>query len=148
MKIAMIADLHGNWPAVEALEKDLNRRAVDRIYCLGDLVGKGPSSDKTMDWALKNCQFILRGNWDDGVGRKLFPADQVSRGYVKAVSAPISDAKLLAVGGVSAENARDFIEMGFYGIGVGSNLYNKKLLASGDYAAITSLAKQCTDAVK
>ena len=79
---------------------------------------------------------------------KLFPADQVSRGYVKAVSAPISDAKLLAVGGVSAENARDFIEMGFYGIGVGSNLYNKKLIANGDYAAITSLAKQFVDAVK
>lgn len=79
---------------------------------------------------------------------KLFPADQVSRGYVKAVSAPISDAKLLAVGGVSAENARDFMDMGFYGIGVGSNLYNKKLIANGDYAAITSLAKQFTEAVK
>jgi 2-dehydro-3-deoxyphosphogluconate aldolase/(4S)-4-hydroxy-2-oxoglutarate aldolase len=79
---------------------------------------------------------------------KLFPADQVSRGYVKAVSAPISDAKLLAVGGVSAENARDFMDMGFYGIGVGSNLYNKKLIANGDYAAVTSLAKQFVDAVK
>lgn len=79
---------------------------------------------------------------------KLFPADQVSRGYVKAVSAPISDAKLLAVGGVSADNARDFIDMGFYGIGVGSNLYNKKLIANGDYDALTSLAKQFTEAVK
>lgn len=79
---------------------------------------------------------------------KLFPADQVSRGYVKAVTAPISDAKLLAVGGVSAENARDFMDMGFYGIGVGSNLYNKKLIANGDYAAITFLAKQFVDAVK
>lgn len=79
---------------------------------------------------------------------KLFPADQVSRGYVKAVSAPISDAKLLAVGGVSAENARDFMGMGFYGIGVGSNLYNKKLIANGDYDSITKLAKQFVDAVK
>ena len=79
---------------------------------------------------------------------KLFPADQVSRGYVKAVSAPISDAKLLAVGGVSAENARDFMDMGFYGIGVGSNLYNKKLIANGDYEAMTKLAKQFVDAVK
>ncbi len=79
---------------------------------------------------------------------KLFPADQVSAGYVKAVSAPISDAKLLAVGGVSADNAKDFMSNGFYGIGVGSNLYNKKLIASGDYAAITSLAKQFVDAVK
>lgn len=79
---------------------------------------------------------------------KLFPADQVSRGYVKAVSAPISDAKLLAVGGVSAENAHEFMEMGFCGIGVGSNLYNKKLIANGDYEAVTKLAKQFVDAVK
>lgn len=79
---------------------------------------------------------------------KLFPADQVSAGYVKAVTAPISDAKLLAVGGVSAENVRDFMKMGFYGIGVGSNLYNKKLIANGDYATLTELAKQFVDAVK
>ena len=79
---------------------------------------------------------------------KLFPADQVSRGYVKAVSAPISDAKLLAVGGVSAENARDFMNMGFRGIGIGSNLYNKKLIANGDFAEMTKLAKQFVEAVK
>lgn len=79
---------------------------------------------------------------------KLFPADQISAGYVKAVTAPISDAKLLAVGGVSTENAGDFMKMGFRGVGVGSNLYDKKLIANGDYAAITSLAKQFVDAVK
>ncbi|MBQ7778887.1 MAG: bifunctional 4-hydroxy-2-oxoglutarate aldolase/2-dehydro-3-deoxy-phosphogluconate aldolase [Clostridia bacterium] len=79
---------------------------------------------------------------------KLFPADQVRGGYVKAVSAPISDAKLLAVGGVSAENAGDFMKMGFLGVGVGSNLYNKKLIANGDYAALTELAKQFVNAVK
>ena len=79
---------------------------------------------------------------------KLFPADQVSAGYVKAVSAPISDAKLLAVGGVTAENTRDFMNMGFRGVGVGSNLYNKKLIANGDYAALTKLAKQFVEAVK
>ena len=79
---------------------------------------------------------------------KLFPADQVSAGYVKAVSAPISDAKLLAVGGVSIDNAKDFMNNGFCGIGIGSNLYNKKLIANGDYAAITSLAKRFTEAVK
>ncbi len=79
---------------------------------------------------------------------KLFPADQVSAGYVKAVTAPISDAKLLAVGGVSAENTKDFLNMGFRGVGVGSNLYNKKLIANGDYEAMTKLAKQFVDAVK
>ena len=64
MRIALVADLHGNWPAVQAMERDIARRGADEIYCLGDLVGKGPSSDKTCDWAFANCSVILGGNWD------------------------------------------------------------------------------------
>ena len=75
-EIAVVADLHGNWPATEAVEKDIIRRGIQRIWCLGDVVGKGPSSDKTFDWAKANCEFILQGNWDEGVGKKLFPKDQ------------------------------------------------------------------------
>ena len=79
---------------------------------------------------------------------KLFPADGVSREYVKAVLAPLSDAKLLAVGGVSAENAKDFLAMGFVGVGVGSNLYDKKLVKCGDLDGLTALAKKYTAALK
>lgn len=75
MKIALIADLHGNMTAVTALEKDLARRAPDSIWCLGDLVGKGPSSDRTFDWAMAHCDVVLRGNWDDGLGARQFAND-------------------------------------------------------------------------
>ncbi len=75
MKLALISDLHGNMTAVEALENDLKARGIQRIWCLGDLVGKGPSSDRTFDWAMANCELILRGNWDEGVGAKAFRAD-------------------------------------------------------------------------
>ena len=75
MRIALVADLHGNWPAVQAMERDISRRGVDEIYCLGDLVGKGPSSDKTCDWAFENCSVILGGNWDLGVAQRAFPKD-------------------------------------------------------------------------
>ena len=75
MKLALIADLHGNWTATQALEKDLQRRNIDEIYCLGDLVGKGPSSHKTFDWVFDNCSVVIGGNWDYGLNRKLFPAD-------------------------------------------------------------------------
>lgn len=76
MRIALVADLHGNWPATQALERDLARRAVDRVLCLGDIVGKGPSSDRTFDWAMANCDLILGGNWDYGVGGRQFPPDE------------------------------------------------------------------------
>ncbi len=75
MPIALIADLHGNLPATEALDADLRRRGIDRIWCLGDLVGKGPSSAETMDWAVKRSEIILRGNWDEGISRKQFQND-------------------------------------------------------------------------
>ena len=76
MKIAMVADLHGNLPAVEALDQDIRRRGIQHIYCLGDMVGKGPSSPETLDWAVENCEVILQGNWDGGIGFKEFPADE------------------------------------------------------------------------
>lgn len=75
MRIALVSDLHGNRPATEALERDLKRQQADKIYCLGDIVGKGPSSDFTFDWAFQNCDVILGGNWDYGVGHKRFPLD-------------------------------------------------------------------------
>ena len=79
---------------------------------------------------------------------KLFPADDASSRYVKAVKAPLSDVKLLAVGGVNAENVQDLIGMGFSGVGVGSNLYNKRLIEAKNYAALTNLAKKYVEAVK
>jgi predicted phosphodiesterase len=75
MRIALVADFHGNWPATQALETDLKRRGADRIYCLGDLVGKGPSSDRTFDWVVANCDLILGGNWDYGVGYRQYAPD-------------------------------------------------------------------------
>lgn len=76
MQIALIADLHGNRPAVEALQRDLDFIKPDKIFCLGDVVGKGPSNDFTFDWAMKTCDLILGGNWDLGVGYQEFPRDQ------------------------------------------------------------------------
>ena len=75
-EIALVADLHGNLPAVQALDADLKARGVKKIWCLGDVVGKGPSSADTYDWAVENCEVILMGNWDEGIGAKRFPKDE------------------------------------------------------------------------
>lgn len=75
MRLGFVADFHGNYTATLALEKALKKYNIDKLFCLGDVVGKGPSSDKTMDWALKNCDIIIGGNWDYGLGNKSFPAD-------------------------------------------------------------------------
>lgn len=75
-EIALVGDLHGNLPAVEALDRDLRARGIEKIWCLGDIVGKGPCSADTMDWATARCEIVLQGNWDEGISRKLFPKDE------------------------------------------------------------------------
>lgn len=74
-EIALVADLHGNWPATRAVAADIRGRGIEEIWCLGDIVGKGPSSPLTFDWAVENCGIILQGNWDEGIGSRRFPKD-------------------------------------------------------------------------
>ena len=40
-KIALIADIHGNLTALEAVLKDIKSRKISHIYCLGDVAIKG-----------------------------------------------------------------------------------------------------------
>ena len=63
-KILFLADLHGNMPATMALEKELERIKPDDVWFLGDALGKGPESDKTIDWVQNHCNHFISGNWD------------------------------------------------------------------------------------
>ena len=64
MKIVVLADLHGNMVATEAMERELEKIRPDDIWVLGDAVGKGPESDKTCDWVREHCRHFIKGNWD------------------------------------------------------------------------------------
>lgn len=43
MSIAIISDIHANIEALEAVLDDLDKRGVDTVFCLGDIVGYGPN---------------------------------------------------------------------------------------------------------
>ncbi|WP_243291705.1 metallophosphoesterase family protein [Bacillus sp. FJAT-47783] len=64
-KIAIISDIHGNLPALEAVLQDIEMRKITRIFCLGDLVGKGPSGREAVDIIRNRCEQVVQGNWDD-----------------------------------------------------------------------------------
>lgn len=72
-RIAIISDIHGNLPALEAVLFDIKRRGITRIYCLGDLVGKGPNSAEVVDLVRQTCESVIQGNWDLGI---TLPQDQ------------------------------------------------------------------------
>ena len=79
---------------------------------------------------------------------KLFPANELSSGYLKTVKAPLSDAKLLAVGGVTPDNAAQFLSYGFDGLGVGGALYDTELIAKKDFISLSEKVKKFVDIVK
>lgn len=64
-RIAIISDIHGNMPAFEATLDDIRQRGIERIFCLGDLAGKGPSSAEAVDLCREVCEATVRGNWDE-----------------------------------------------------------------------------------
>ena len=79
---------------------------------------------------------------------KLFPITNLGIDYVKAVRAPLSHIKMIAVGGVHEENMKDYLRAGVCGFGIGSNIVDKKLISADDYAGITELAKRFIEAIK
>ncbi|NBS18317.1 MAG: bifunctional 4-hydroxy-2-oxoglutarate aldolase/2-dehydro-3-deoxy-phosphogluconate aldolase [Flavobacteriia bacterium] len=79
---------------------------------------------------------------------KLFPAANLGATYFKAVKAPIPHVPIMPTGGITVENAADWIANGAVCLGVGSTLVNQNLITQRDYKSITSVAKAMTEAVK
>ncbi|MFC1608701.1 metallophosphoesterase family protein [Patescibacteria group bacterium] len=67
MKVAIISDIHGNLEALMAIEKDMLSQGVERIYCLGDVVGYGPFPGKCLQWTVAKGIMVLKGNHEYGV---------------------------------------------------------------------------------
>jgi protein phosphatase len=44
--------------------KDIRERSIKRVFCLGDLVGKGPHPEKVVDICRETCEMVIMGNWD------------------------------------------------------------------------------------
>ena len=72
---------------------------------------------------------------------KIFPMDMMGVKYIKDLKAPLSHVKMLAVGGVTADNMKDYLDAGASGIGIGSGVVNKKLISENNFEEIAKLAR-------
>jgi len=79
---------------------------------------------------------------------KLFPVGVFGTAYIKGVCAPISQVKMLGVGGVNENNASEFIRAGVVGVGVGGNLANKKWVDAGEFDKLTETARKLVENVE
>lgn len=81
--------------------------------------------------------------WDAGADVvKVFPATTLGPGYIKDIRAPLPQVKLMPTGGVSVDNAGEWIRAGAVAVGVGSALVDNKAIADGAYGVITEKARR------
>ncbi|MEX1211325.1 MAG: metallophosphoesterase family protein [Balneolaceae bacterium] len=67
--IALISDIHANAEALQVVLEDLDRRAPDAVYCLGDLIGYGPSPNEVIKEIRKRKMPVIAGNHDEKIAR-------------------------------------------------------------------------------
>ena len=53
MKIGLISDIHGNKKALDAVLEQLEKENIDKIICIGDLVGGAPMSEEVVQKIIK-----------------------------------------------------------------------------------------------
>src|SRR5260370_4244233 len=73
---------------------------------------------------------------------KIFPADSLGPGYIKALRAPLPHLRIVPTGGVDVGNVADFLKAGCAALGVGSALVSAKILEKADWPELTRRAGQ------
>ena len=71
MRIAVIADIHSNLEALEAVLDALSRARIDRYVCVGDVVGYGADPKACIDRVRDLCEVVVAGNHDWAVANRL-----------------------------------------------------------------------------
>jgi putative phosphoesterase len=70
-RAAVITDIHGNVPALEAALRRIDELGVDDVYCGGDLVGYGPRPNEICRTIEGRAIPTIYGNYDYAIARDL-----------------------------------------------------------------------------
>jgi 2-dehydro-3-deoxyphosphogluconate aldolase/(4S)-4-hydroxy-2-oxoglutarate aldolase len=87
--------------------------------------------------------------WERGADIvKVFPATSLGPQYFRDLRGPFPQLRLMPAGGVTVENARDFIAAGACAVGIGAALVDKKAVAAGDWGGLTEKARQLVESLR
>lgn len=78
---ALISDIHSNLEALTAVIEDIQKHDVEKVYCLGDVVGYGPNPCECVDLVM-DCDVVILGNHDQGA---LFDPEGFNLGAERAI---------------------------------------------------------------
>jgi 2-dehydro-3-deoxyphosphogluconate aldolase/(4S)-4-hydroxy-2-oxoglutarate aldolase len=79
---------------------------------------------------------------------KVFPTGSLGAQYLSDIRGPLPHIKIVPTGGITLENAADFIKAGASAVGIGSALVRKDWLKNRDFAAMRNAAGEWLQAVK
>lgn len=88
--------------------------------------------------------------WQQGASCvKVFPVQSVGGvSYIKSLQTPLGQIPLIPTGGVTLDNAKDFLKAGAIAVGLASQLFPKDLVAARDWDAITHRAHSLVQVIQ
>ena len=87
--------------------------------------------------------------WDAGADVvKVFPATALGPTFLKDVRGPLPQVKLMPTGGVTLDNAGDWIRAGAVAVGVGTALLDTAAIAAGEYGVLRANAARIVASVR
>ena len=89
MRILLLADIHGNWPALQAIDEN-----YDVCLCLGDLVDYALDPEPCIEWVRQRALHTVRGNHDHGVAQNISISGQNGFKYLTGVTRPLTRSRL------------------------------------------------------
>lgn len=78
---AILSDIHSNLEALNAVVDDIETHEIEKVICLGDIVGYGPNPCECVDIVM-NCDVVILGNHDQGA---LFDPEGFNTGAERAI---------------------------------------------------------------
>ncbi|SEH64954.1 phosphoesterase, MJ0936 family [Halopenitus malekzadehii] len=92
MRVGLIADVHANLPALEAVWSDMP--AVDRVVCAGDVVGYNPWPAECLERVREIADAIVIGNHDRTVDRPHeYAANRMAEAGLEHAKRELTDAQ-------------------------------------------------------
>src|SRR5262245_8112195 len=83
MRILLLADIHANWPALQAVA---SAEKYDLCISLGDLVDYGLEPEPCLAWVRSNTRYAIRGNHDHGAAQNVIVNGRTGYRYLSSVT--------------------------------------------------------------
>jgi len=64
---AILSDIHSNLEALTTVLADIEKRDIEKVYCLGDVIGYGPNPKECLDLVIERTEWCVLGNHDYAV---------------------------------------------------------------------------------